>query len=355
MKINKLIRLSASFAAPGLALVGLLVAAAGSRADTVYESEYSYIEQFTASGAGSVFTNGLNNATGQAFDSAGNFYVANSGNTILKFTPAGVGSVFASTGLTGVQGLACDSAGNLYAANRGNNTIQRFTPAGVGSLFARASQGNAYPSGLAFDAGGNLYVAEQWVTNQIDGNDYFIEKITPAGTGALFGDFLSSPEGVAVDGAGNVYVANYSANTIVKFTPAGVRSTFASANLNYPWGLAFDSGGYLYVANFGGGIVKFAPDGSSSNFASYPTAHSPTFMAIQPGLSVFVSLSAQQSGSNIILSWPTNAVGYTLQSASSLGPPVTWIDCTNTPAVVGTSFTMTNDASAGSQFYRLKR
>ena len=35
---------------------------------------------------------------GLAFDSAGNLYVANQGGHIQKFTPDGVGSLFANTG-----------------------------------------------------------------------------------------------------------------------------------------------------------------------------------------------------------------------------------------------------------------
>jgi hypothetical protein len=33
-------------------------------------------------------------------------------------------------------GLAFDSSGNLYAANLNNNTIEKFTPGGVDSVFA---------------------------------------------------------------------------------------------------------------------------------------------------------------------------------------------------------------------------
>src|SRR5262249_25686690 len=100
-----------------------------------------------------------------------------------------------------------------------------------------------------------------------------------------------------------------------------------------------------------------APNGAPSLFASYPDVGHPTYIAIQPGLSVFVTLQAQQSGTDLILSWPTNAIGYTLQSAPSLNPPVNWDDCTNTPAIVGASFaiTITNSAAADTLFYRLKR
>jgi DNA-binding beta-propeller fold protein YncE len=72
-----------------------------------------------------------------AFDKAGNLYVANFvSSTIEKFTPGGVGTVFASTGLNHPVGLAFDSGGNLYAVNSFDNTIYRFTPDGVGTLFA---------------------------------------------------------------------------------------------------------------------------------------------------------------------------------------------------------------------------
>ena len=91
----------------------------------------------------------MNGPIGLAFDSAGNLYAANYGaNTIEKFTPGGVGSVFANTGLNSPIGLAFDSAGNLYAANYGANTIEKFTPGGVGSVFA--SSGLSNPTFLAF-------------------------------------------------------------------------------------------------------------------------------------------------------------------------------------------------------------
>src|SRR5436190_1123223 len=102
-----------------LILVGVLLAASvASRADTIYVSN-------------------VGNTVGLALDSGGNLYVANAGNsTIEKFTPNGVGSLFASTGLNVPVGLAFDSGGNLYAANFVGNTIEKFTPGGLGSLFA---------------------------------------------------------------------------------------------------------------------------------------------------------------------------------------------------------------------------
>ena len=169
-----------------------LLATPTSLADTVYVGNgNNTIERFTPGGVGSVFGNtGSNRPEGLAFDSAGNLYVAY-GNTIGKFTPGGIGSVFATnSGLSSPQGLAFDGAGNLYAANANNSTIEKFTPSGVASVFATNS-GLSSPRGLAFDSAGNLYAA--------NANNNTIEKFTPAGVGSVFANSgLSSPQYIAI-------------------------------------------------------------------------------------------------------------------------------------------------------------
>ena len=48
--------------------------------------------------------------------------------------------------------------------------------------------------------------------------------------------------------AGDLYEADFSSNTILKFTADGATSTFASG-LSGPYGLAFDSSGNLFQAD----------------------------------------------------------------------------------------------------------
>jgi alpha-tubulin suppressor-like RCC1 family protein len=68
-----------------------------------------------------------------------------------------------------------------------------------------------------------------------------------------------------------------------------------------------------------------------------------------------VALQARSSGDHLVLSWPSSAIGFTLQSTPRLTPPVTWIDLPNLSAVVGEQFTVTNSSSGGPRFYRLRK
>ena len=61
----------------------------------------------------------------------------------------------------------------------------------------------------------------------------------------------------------------------------GTPDIFFAGGLNDPFGLAFDNAGNLFEADGGSGsILKFAPDGSRSTFASGLTQ--PTYLAFEP-------------------------------------------------------------------------
>ena len=223
-------------------------------------------------------------------------YVANiSSNTIVKFTPGGVGSVFATTILPDSYGLAFDSAGNLYVSspvyNSGNGGIEKFTTAGVGSSFASLQ----FPGSLAFDSAGDLYVDGGSPTT-------YINKITPGGLISTFATGFSNPQGMAFDSAGNLFVADYGVNTIFKYTPAGVQSTFITGLSNPTSGLAFDSAGNLYVSNGGNNTIgKITPGGALSTFAT--------------GLSNPAGLAFDSAGNLYVANYGNN----TIQQFSSTG------------------------------------
>ena len=64
------------------------------------------------------------------------------------------------------------------------------------------------------------------------------------------------------------------------------------------------------------------------------------------------TLNIQPAGNQIAISWFTNEVGLSLESAPSLAGP--WSPVTNPPPVaIGNQYVVTNGVPAGSQFYRL--
>jgi hypothetical protein len=149
-------------------------------------------------------------------------------------------------------------------------------------------QSGAY--GLAFDRAGNLFVAGgfSFVNSDHAGTVY---KFTPTGVRTTFASGLNSPLALAFDSQGNLFVADQGygydilhAAAVYKFTPSGLRSTVASENDQVsviPSGLAIDRADNLFVSNYwvSGNILKFTPNGVRTIFAagSYVTA-----MAFQP-------------------------------------------------------------------------
>jgi DNA-binding beta-propeller fold protein YncE len=159
-----------------------------------------------------------------------------------------------------VGGLAIDMIGNVYAADFGD-IVWRITPEGERREFASGMYGTA---GNAIDPEGNLLQASFYgdAVTRIDRNG----KATPLVTRGL-----NRPVGIAIDKqTGAIHVTNCRANTIVKITPDGVVSAFASSELfNCPYGASFDRAGNLYVVNYQDNrMLRIDPDGAVTPFAT---------------------------------------------------------------------------------------
>jgi hypothetical protein len=61
------------------------------------------------------------------------------------------------------------------------------------------------------------------------------------------------------------------------------------------------------------------------------------------------------SGANTILTWPTDATGFTLQSTTNLGSSAVWTTNAPAPVVVNGQNTVTNPISGTQQFFRLSQ
>jgi len=242
---------------------------------------------------------------GIALDNAGNLDITDQ-YTMRRVTPAGIVTTLAgatsSPGLvdgTGsaarfnfIKGVATDTAGNAYIADSNNNVIRKMTPAGVVTTFAGGGGAGfadgtgtaalfSAPVAIAIDGAGNLYVADYL--------NWAIRKITPAGvvstlagggpthpgladgtgSAARFGGTTS----LALGPAGSLYVLDQADAAVRLVTADGVVTTLATqpglqtgpispTSFTMPSqstvAIAADASGTLYMAS-GCSIQKFGP------------------------------------------------------------------------------------------------
>jgi uncharacterized repeat protein (TIGR03803 family) len=76
-------------------------------------------------------------------------------------------------------------------------------------------------------------------------------------------------------------------------------------------------------------------------------------LAIAPTISPQLTLAS--SGASMILAWPTNAIGFTLQSATNLVLPLAWVPVSPLPVVVNGQNVVTNSISGVQMYYRLSQ
>ncbi|MBD1392952.1 NHL domain-containing protein [Mucilaginibacter glaciei] len=243
-------------------------------------------------------TNNYGSPGGVVKDAAGNVFLADSYNNLIKkINASGVVTTFAGNGVyattdgtgtaasfSGPLALTIDNNDNIYVAE-GNSYIRKITPAGVVTVYAYIGV-NFNIKGIAVDASGNIYIA--------DSENYRILKLTPqknvftiAGDG-VFGHTdgpsykarFAQMSGIAVDGLGNIYVTEAS-NRIRKMGLDSVVTTFAgtgdlgkangagnTATFNNPTGITVDANGNVYVADYGNRLIrKITPLGVVSTLA----------------------------------------------------------------------------------------
>jgi uncharacterized protein (TIGR03437 family) len=176
-----------------------------------------------------------------------------------------------ATSLALPRSVACDSAGNLWVADTGNNRVLRFSaavlnnpaPVAADTVIGQANflsggadgggtvsnSGFDVPAGIAFDAQNNLYVADfnntrvlrfaaplgpsatSITASIVWGENSFAVRGVPAQATA---SSMAGPLAVAVDGSGNLYVATAADNRILGFPAGGPNGSLAKSVLGQP-------------------------------------------------------------------------------------------------------------------------
>jgi uncharacterized protein (TIGR03437 family) len=259
----------------------------------------------------------LNSPYGTALDSAGNLYIADTGNQRIREVSNGVITTIAGNGNAGFSGdngpatsaqlatpldIAVDSAGNIDIADRDNNCVRKVASGVITTVAGNGTQGfggdngpatNAQlsnPISVAVDSSGNLYIADRdnsrirKVANSV--------IVTLAGGGTPVGNNgpatsaqLGTPSGVALDSAGNIYIVDADSHLVWKVSNgaiipvAGNRTSgfsgdngpSTSAQLNSPFSVTVDSAGNLYIADSGNNRVRKISNGVITTVAGNGT------------------------------------------------------------------------------------
>jgi hypothetical protein len=123
--------------------------------------------------------------------------------------------------LSAPEGVAVDSAGNVWIADTGDNTIDEWNAA-TGGVTPLVSSGLSGPTGVAVDGGGNVFIADTG-NNAIEEWSALNQQVSTVVSG------LNGPAGVAVDVADNVYIADTKNNAFEELVSALVPANPISA------------------------------------------------------------------------------------------------------------------------------
>ena len=278
---------------------GLVIALVASVRPTVARAAVGDITTIAGTGSagysgdtGSATSAQLNQPIDAVQDAAGNTYVADLGNAVVrKIDTSGVISTFAGNGTAGFSGdggpatsaqlnqpfgLLADS-GNLYIADQGTGVNRiRVVNLSTGIISEVAGNGSLTPSGEGGPATSAGIGQPQFMVKTSAGFFFTddvnnrVMKIDSGGILTTFASGISAALGLGADPSGNLYATSFNGNVVDKIDTSGTVAVVAgngsqgysgdggratSAQLNGPYDVKV-LGGALYISEWYNSTVR---------------------------------------------------------------------------------------------------
>jgi len=268
----------------------------------------------------------LDNPEGVAVDAAGDIFIADTNNNVIREVNhttgvittvagddiegySGDGSSATAAELSSPDGVAVDAAGDIFIADYGNNRIREVNAKGVistvaGSAHSRrdssyysgdgglATAAQIYePGGVAVDAAGDIFIADSGnncvrevnhatgIITTVAGNGNGAAGYTGDGGQAVAAEFDWTGY-VAVDAAGDLFIVDSSNNLVREVNHAtGIVTTVAgngtagysgngglatAAEIDGPSAVAVDAAGDLFIADCSNNTIRKVAIGGAS-------------------------------------------------------------------------------------------
>ena len=222
-------------------------------------------------------------------------------------------------------------AGLLLAGNTLFGTAYAGGSAGHGTVFAVNTDGTGFTNLHTFTAGAAIF------TNADDEIAYAnSDGLNPNGGLILAGNTLyGTAIGGGSAGEGTVFAIHTDGSGFTNLHSFPEESAGTNSDGTNPNAGLILAGNILYgTANHGGGL------GYGTVFA--------LSLPVPPPIGITTA------GNQFILSWPTNAAGFALQSITNLSA-VNWSNVTSGITIVGTNYRFTNTINGKASFFRLKQ
>lgn len=146
---------------------------------------------------------------------------------------------------------------------------------------------------------------------------------------------------------GNLVITNAPIDITVAYAGGQLALTFSNEVSAVTYGTNFSVGDLTQQLGSSSAYVGFT--GSSGGVGAIQTVTNFTFVSTQSVISP--TLSVQLSGTNVVVSWPATASGFTLQETANLRTG--WVTVTNAPVLNNNQNQVTLPVGSGDMFYRL--